>query len=665
MKGIDIIEAMENIDERLILDAKRHKKVAPPWLRFISLAALFCCALLLGLLSINRIISPGEENVPDTLAPTEESAWGESSWKDNPQTEASAGEEFAAQEDYYFSSDTPLKCELPAGLTEETCIEFSEDGKTMTLFDPVSRDITDYDGKIWWIEIMTYEEFSSLAEMPYEELTVGWYGYTDRRYYILATDQNDYYVLNIPSDVQYDPNNKESSQSYRNYMQAGLSILSSVVSCNDLELNPIWGPAAEQKLFPELYRDTDSTPSEFQYTMSSFSTSHNNGEQYKTNLTLACDAINGTILQPGEAFSFNDVVGERTAEKGYLEASDSMIDGTLVFGGGISQVSSALYTCCLLADLEVIERQGHIYLDSVAAEGMDATVYWESVDFRFKNSYDYPIYIEAHQRGYIVDISIKTTSAPDYYGELKAKRNDLEDGSVAYLLTRYIYDLSGKLLRTDTTEDLDALGGLGTTVYALWDNSTEEDAEDEPAAEVEGYSIVTSNKSDAKLYVPAEYQNEIETDAQFTFTSHESGETFTFPNSVFYFYDYSQQEYGREGLVWMISLYSIDSLDTILENDALWGEFPFQVSNHVLGINEDSIYVLTCIETGYSTSQQYDSENQNNILSYYKHMAAGIEILETFVAENHLKIPDGVVAWKEWYTKNILTPVQEQLETNG
>ena len=72
MRGIDVIEALQNIDENLIFRAKHHKKYAPAWLRYVSVAACICCALLLGLLIINRLIAPGEENVPDVLAPTEE-----------------------------------------------------------------------------------------------------------------------------------------------------------------------------------------------------------------------------------------------------------------------------------------------------------------------------------------------------------------------------------------------------------------------------------------------------------------------------------------------------------------------------------------------------------------------------------------------------------------
>ena len=115
------------------------------------------------------------------------------------------------------------------------------------------------------------------------------------------------------------------------------------------------------------------------------------------NIRLAAAAINGYILEPGETFSFNDTVGQRTKAKGYLEAT-SYIGGKSVpdVGGGICQVSSSLYCCAVYTDLEIVDRSNHMFPVAYLPLGIDATVNWGTCDFKFKNNTDFPIMIEAY-----------------------------------------------------------------------------------------------------------------------------------------------------------------------------------------------------------------------------------------------------------------------------
>ena len=114
-----------------------------------------------------------------------------------------------------------------------------------------------------------------------------------------------------------------------------------------------------------------------------------------TNLTLAANAINGTVVMPGKEFSFNKVVGERTPEKGYKEAT-VYVQGASVgeTGGGVCQVASTIYYCSLMADLEIVEREEHMYAVDYVPHGMDATIYWGQHDYRFRNNTEYPIRLE-------------------------------------------------------------------------------------------------------------------------------------------------------------------------------------------------------------------------------------------------------------------------------
>ena len=141
--------------------------------------------------------------------------------------------------------------------------------------------------------------------------------------------------------------------------------------------------------------------------LSSFSTSGLGGYNRVNNITLACEALNGTVLAPGEVFSYNQTVGQRTKERGFLEAG-AYVSGKSVseVGGGICQVSSTLYYCTLMANLEIVSRTNHMFTVAYVDLGMDATVSWPNPDFQFKNNTEYPIRIEANVSGGTCNISL-------------------------------------------------------------------------------------------------------------------------------------------------------------------------------------------------------------------------------------------------------------------
>ena len=138
------------------------------------------------------------------------------------------------------------------------------------------------------------------------------------------------------------------------------------------------------------------------------------------NLKLSCEAIDGTILYPGDVFSYNDALGERTPEKGYKPADSYEGDKTVqTYGGGICQASSSLYYCTLIADLEIVRRSNHGFVSSYMPYGMDATVAWGGPDFQFRNSTNYPIRIEAEANGGNVTVSLVGTDEKDYYVKME------------------------------------------------------------------------------------------------------------------------------------------------------------------------------------------------------------------------------------------------------
>lgn len=125
------------------------------------------------------------------------------------------------------------------------------------------------------------------------------------------------------------------------------------------------------------------------------------------NISISAKKIDGTIVLPGETFSYNQVVGERTIAEGYKEAG-AYAGGKVVqdVGGGICQTSSTLYNAALYANLEIVDRSNHQFLTSYVSAGRDATVAWGSIDFQFKNNRTYPIKIEASAENGVCTMSI-------------------------------------------------------------------------------------------------------------------------------------------------------------------------------------------------------------------------------------------------------------------
>ena len=123
---------------------------------------------------------------------------------------------------------------------------------------------------------------------------------------------------------------------------------------------------------------------------------------------MAAKTINGTILLPGETFSYNGILGNTNKAKGYKEGT-AYVGGKVVksYGGGICQVSSTLYNAVLYSNLEIVERYNHSYAVNYVPAGRDATVAYGGKDFKFKNTRTYPIKIEANAKSGVVSITIK------------------------------------------------------------------------------------------------------------------------------------------------------------------------------------------------------------------------------------------------------------------
>ena len=151
------------------------------------------------------------------------------------------------------------------------------------------------------------------------------------------------------------------------------------------------------------------------------------------NIRLACETISGTVLQPGELFSFNTCLGEPTEAKGYqIAPDDSIANRKDIPGGGITQVSSTLYYCTMLSDMEIVSRSNLSSPVSYIDFGMDAAVSWDNVDFKFRNTNRYPIRLEASVSGDTLTIQILGTEERDYFVKMDYEIIDVSDSITEY-----------------------------------------------------------------------------------------------------------------------------------------------------------------------------------------------------------------------------------------
>lgn len=174
------------------------------------------------------------------------------------------------------------------------------------------------------------------------------------------------------------------------------------------------------------------------------------------NIKLCAAKLNGLVLNPGEEFSFNGTIGQRTTEAGF-KAAAAYNDGQVVqeVGGGICQVSSTIYCAAMLAQMTTVERTCHMFVVTYLPYGLDATVSWPGPDYKFRNDRDYPIKIVAYcnDADKSITIEIWGTDVDGSYVELTSGYGYRYDSTypdvvIGYSAVSYrnIYDKDGNLI---------------------------------------------------------------------------------------------------------------------------------------------------------------------------------------------------------------------------
>ena len=242
----------------------------------------------------------------------------------------------------------------------------------------------------------------ALAEKPYQAYSALPNGDTSVVDNVLADIRNRIYLA--PQDaaiIEFDPNKTSNPFTYRDEavgynldtepIKEKIYQMVSTLESGAIEIVPtVIQPQVTKAQLEKLVTLRASA-----YTKISTTSTENR----TNNIKRAFQLINGTVLQPGETFSFNGVVGERSIENGFFEAIEYAYNEQVMgVGGGVCQASSTLYQAAVAAGMQITKREQHSLEVNYTEFGLDATVFWSKnrkIDLAFKNTSEAPIYIVA------------------------------------------------------------------------------------------------------------------------------------------------------------------------------------------------------------------------------------------------------------------------------
>ena len=362
----------------------------------------------------------------------------------------------AAEELLKLSADTEIHVELKPGI-ESTETEDSESGGTAA--DESQDETAKFEPKIWLLK--GAGELSLNEDDLFEAIKKA----------LIATDHGiEYNVLqgslmlpdfqNLYDEIYAEPQDASYSDTFE--------VIDEVIGCRfsvddavrlwmeaaplsivEIPLSVTMPSVTGDELRSRLYRDVLGTrTTEFQWS----------SDNRIRNIQLASEKLNGLILMPGETLSYNESVGQRTTDAGFLPAA-AYADGEVVdeVGGGICQVSSTLYCASMYAQMKTVSRASHYFRVTYLPMGMDATVSWTKPDLKIRNDRAYPVKIQS-----IVDVDARSitvsflgTDEDGSYVELDTNWFDLFDEeyttvAIGWGCNTYckVFDAEGNLLQT-------------------------------------------------------------------------------------------------------------------------------------------------------------------------------------------------------------------------
>lgn len=271
----------------------------------------------------------------------------------------------------------------------------------------------------------------------------------------------------ILKEVETEVQNAEFNKAEKKFQTDSQGISFDAEAAETLFESMAWGETQELDLIitePEVTL-ADLESQLYQDTLGTCSTNISGTENRVKNIALAAQIFNGTVLLPGEEFSYNGVVGSRQASRGFLPAP-AYVSGQTVqeIGGGVCQGSSTIYLAALRANLEIVERYPHGYITRYVPDGMDATVYYGVKDFRFKNDTPFPIKIVGSVSGRTLTVNILGTK----HNNITVEMTNQTVGSTGY---NTVYKVDNSLSAGSTYVDVTPYAGYTIKVYRnLYEN---------------------------------------------------------------------------------------------------------------------------------------------------------------------------------------------------
>ena len=274
-------------------------------------------------------------------------------------------------------------------------------------------------------------------------------------------------MKDILAEVETEVQNAEFNKAEKKFQTDSLGISFDTQAAEDLFDAMAWGETQELDLIitePEVTL-ADLEPQLYQDTLGTCTTNISGTENRVKNIALAAQFFNGTVLMPGEEFSYNGVVGSRQASRGFLPAP-AYVSGQTVqeIGGGVCQGSSTIYLAALRANLEIVERYPHGYITRYVPDGMDATVYYGVKDFRFKNDTPFPIKVVGSVSGRTLTVNILGTK----HNNITVEMTNQTVGTTGYST---VYKVDNSLSAGSTYVDVTPYSGYTIKVYRnLYEN---------------------------------------------------------------------------------------------------------------------------------------------------------------------------------------------------
>ena len=175
----------------------------------------------------------------------------------------------------------------------------------------------------------------------------------------------------------------------------------------------------------------DAKKADVSDTVSHFSTGYSSEPNRDTNLRVASKKVSGTVLQPGEQFSLNEALGQRTAANGYKPAG-VISEGQMKedYGGGVSQVSTTLFNAAFFAGFDLDEHQAHSRYISRYPEGRESTLDWSSIDMKFTNNSKTPVVLDMYLKDGEVHAKVFGVKKYDVSADASDRFNHTSPGSV-------------------------------------------------------------------------------------------------------------------------------------------------------------------------------------------------------------------------------------------